>query len=322
MNEAETVTLEVPTQPIPVPPAPQETPKEFSGKPGDLMADLALLQAQQNQVPSTPEPVQAVEPEQPATASTTPVPDKFKNPDGTMNEARVQKSVLHGEAALARALEVEKQLRMKQNEIAALQKGLPVQATPASVPANVQLSPLEIQVAQDLINEAAALGEKMSQAYAIAQARVQVRMMEAKHSAEASLTEQLRHRIEDQDRRRELEAIAKEDSSVFSPEGIEALSKIRMENPWVNQSPNPWQTAYDLHLAQKTRQERLNGTVSPTPTGMTAKAPPTPVNPAPRAVVQPTGPDLSSKEKIDAHVASLDEKGMKEFYGKFGLKFR
>lgn len=321
MNEAETVSLEIPTQPIPVPPPATPAPQEFSGKPGDLMADLALLQAQQNPQPTASE-TPTVEPEQPATAPATPVPEKFKAPDGSIDEAKVQKSTLAAEDALQKYLEKERQLRMKQNEVAALQRGQPVPTPPAAVPANVQLSPLEIQVAQDMINEAASLGHQLPQAQAIAQARVMVKMMEAKHTAELSMTEQLRQRIEDQDRRRELEAIAKYDPSVFSPEGIEALSKIRQENPWVNQAPNPWQVAHDLNVANQAKMQRLNGTVTPTPTGMTAKAPPTPVNPAPRAIVQPTGPDLSSKEKIDAHVASLDEKGMKEFYGKFGLKFR
>lgn len=319
-DSAETVTLETPTQPIPVPTPVETTPQEFSGKPGDLMADLALLNAQQNppQVQETP----TVEPEQPATAPVTPVPEKFKTPEGEIDEAKVHKSTMAAEEALQKYLEKERQLRMKQNEVAALQKGQPVPATPAAVPANVQLSALEIQVAQDMINEAAALGYQMPQAQAIAQARVQVRLFEASRSADHNMTEQLRQRIEDQDRRRELESIAKDDQSVFSPEGIEALSRIRQENPWVNQAPNPWQVAYDLHLASQTKTQRLKGTVSPTPTGLTAKAPPTPVGPAPRAIVQPTGPDLTSKQAIDAHLSKLDEAGQEAFFKGFGLKFR
>ncbi len=137
------------------------------------------------------------------------------------------------------------------------------------------------------------------------------------------MTEDIRQKFDDQDRERQLSSIYENDPWVFSPEGIRTLAEIRKQYPHVNAAKNhEWSAAYDQHLANEVKKQRLNGKVSPNPTGLTAKAPPTPVGPAPRAIVQPKGPDLSSKDAIDAHVASLDDKGMREFFGKHGLKFR
>ena len=318
---------------IPVPegmaPTPQ-TAAEFSGKPGDLMADLAALKAEQTPAPVVEAPVAVVEPEvtkepeQSATTPATPVPAKFKDAEGKPDQAKIEKSLFNAEQALAKYAEIEKQMRQKQNEVAALKLGspIPVTPTPQAAPQNVQLTPFEIQVAQDLINEAAAAGQEMPQAYAIAQARVTVKMMEAKHSAELSMTEGLRQKLEDQDRRKELEAIAQDDNTILSPEGIAALSKIRMEKPWVNQSSTPWAAAYDIYLADQIRQQRINGQVqTPTPTAKTAKAPPTPVNAAPRAVVKSQAPTLETKAQVDAYVSTLDPKKEAEFWASRGLKF-
>ena len=162
----------------------------------------------------------------------------------------------------------------------------------------------------------------MPQGQAIAQAKVQVKMAEARASHEQSMTEALRIKLEDQDRRAELTAIAKFDPSVLSPEGIEALSKIRDSKPWINQSPQPWTEAYDYYLAEQTKNARLKGTVLPTPTGLTAKSPPTPVGPAPRAVVKPKGPHQnSSKHEFTDHVKSMTREQEAAFWRSKGLKF-
>src|SRR3972149_7047762 len=97
------------------PAAPQAT--AFTGQPGNLMSDLAALAAEQQPAPVTPpqqEPPQ--EPEQPktsATAPATPIPAKFQNPDGTLNEDRLAKSK---EAALAEYRKIEADLRKAQNQ--------------------------------------------------------------------------------------------------------------------------------------------------------------------------------------------------------------
>lgn len=314
---------------IPVPQGMAPTPAPVAAvptfEPGNFVKDLAAMQAAEAQTQPNPEPV-APQPETtkaPATAPATEVPDKFKNPDGTVSQEKIEKSTVNAEEAYQKYADIERKLRQKQNEVAALKQGAPVPATPASVPANVQLSPLEIQVAQDLINGAAELGEKMSQAQAIATARVQVRLMEAKHSAEIAMTESLRERLDSQDRKAELEKIAEQDPWVISPEGVEALGKIRESYPHVNSSTHPWTAAYDQHLANQVKQQRLSGQVpTPTPTARTARPPATPVQAAPRVVVKPAAPSMAgwSSDQISRYVDSLPKKEQDEFYAKQGIR--
>lgn len=302
---------------------------EFTGAPGNLANDLAALQAELAPAPVVPEsvPVQAEVQTQPETTDKAPatVPEKFKAPDGSLDQAKLEKSTIHVEEALAKFAAKERELRQKQNEAHRQTQSMAPGAVPVAPAANqVPLTAFEIQVANDLINEAALAGYQMPQGQAIAQARVLVKMTEAKAAHEANLTEGLRVKLEDQDRRRELEAIAKYDDRVLSPEGFEALSRIRESKPWINQSQTPWTEAYQYFLAQQTQEARLKGTVLPTPTGLTAKAPPTPVGPAPRVSVQAVGPDINSmsEAEINAHVAKMTPAQEKAFWASRGLKFR
>lgn len=316
------VSMEPQAAPAPVVP-------EFSGKPGNFAADMAALAAEQapQVVPVAPQAEVQTQPETTANAAPATVPDKFKAPDGSLDTAKLEKSTVNAEEALAKYAEKERQLRQKMNEVNRLSQAPMPQAAPV-IPVTPQgaqpLSAFEIQVANELINEAAAYGYQMPQGQAIAQAKVQVRMAEAKAGYEQNLTESLRVKLEDQDRRRELEEIAKYDDSVLSPEGFEALSKIRESKPWVNQSQTPWTEAYNYYLAEQVKSARLKGTVLPNPTGLTAKAPPTPVGPAPRVVVQPIGPDFGSmtSEQITAHAVSLGKDGEKAFWASRGLRFK
>lgn len=298
----------------------------FSGKPSDLQKDLALLagQTQTQEVPKA-EPV-TPEPEQPAataTAPETPVPDKFKNPDGSPNTEKIEKSTLHAQAAYEKYADIERQLRQKQADVSKLQSVQP-QAQPPQVPVNFPLTPLELGMAQDLINEAAAQGLQLDQRLAVAQAKVMARGLEAKHAAELNVTESLRQRMEDQDRQRELESIAENDAWVLSPEGIETLGKIRQSRPHVNVSKTPWMAAYREHLADQVLSQRLGGTVqTPNPKAPVAKAPPTPIGAAPRAVVQTTAPNVNSMttEQVTAYVKTLTSEQEKAFWAGRGLKF-
>lgn len=315
----ETVTLSLDAPPVAAVQVGTPAPG-FTGAPGNLMADLAAIAAEQ-----APAQVQTQAPAQPEITEPAPapvtVPEKFKGPDGELDVAKVEKSTIHAEEALRKFQDIERQLRQQQNNVAALKQGAPIPVPPQAVPTNVQLSPFVVQVAQDMINKAAARGYQMPEAQAVAQAEVLVQMYEAKHSADVSLTESLRQRIEDQDRRRELEAIAKDDPTVFSPQGIDELTKIRQENPWVNQSPNPWQAANDLRTAAKIRNQRLSGQVQPTPTGPAAKAPPTPVGPAPRVTVQSQAPTLETQAEINDHLKTLSPAQEAAFWRSRGLRF-
>lgn len=316
--------------------APVETNSKFTGSAGNAQNDLKALAEEMavherankmktEIINATPKEVaqEAPQPEQPATAPTIEVPEKFKDSEGNVVEERIAKSTVHAEEAYQKYLDIERKLREKQREVNAIKNGQPIQVAPAQVPATPQLSPFEIQVAQDLINEAAALGYQMPQAQAIAQAKIQVRLLEAKHSAEQSMVENLRNRLDEADRKEELKGIKETDPWILSPEGIETLSKIRETRPHVNNSPTPWTAAYREYLADTVLQQRLAGQVSPTPTSKTVKAPPTPVNVAPKVVVKSNAPTIESmsSDQISEYVKGLSPQEEAKFWKSRGLKF-
>ena len=344
MDGLEVETIEVPVDAsgkvsIPVPeghaPAAElaKSAPEFTGAPGNFMQDLAVLAAERaaRQQAAPPAPVVEPTPPQPettkatATAPVTDVPAKFKNEDGTASQEKIAKSTFNAEEALAKYAEIERKLRQTQNGVAALRQGAPVSVPTAALPAQVNTySPFEVQVAQDLIQAHAEAGIQLPQGQALAQARVSVKLLEARHAAEASLTDSLRERLDSQDRRTELESIALNDPWVMSPEGIETLGKIRESYQHVNASPRPWTAAYDQHLANQVKQQRLAGQVTiPTPTARTARPPATPVQAVARVTVKPTEPNFSgmTSEQISAHAASLGPKGEAAFWASRGLKF-
>ncbi|MEK7126236.1 MAG: hypothetical protein AAB835_01995, partial [Patescibacteria group bacterium] len=113
---------------------------ELSFKPEDFAADLAKLAAEQtppamvataqpevkpiSEMPAQPSQA-AVTPEPPATQAPAPVPqavavvvpDKFKGPDGQLDTAKLEKSTVNVDQALASYLAKEKELKRKINEV-------------------------------------------------------------------------------------------------------------------------------------------------------------------------------------------------------------
>ena len=203
------------------------------------------------------------------------IPAKFQNPDGTVNEQRLEKSTQSIDEAIAR-------YRVKEREFAQLQNKVnnPIPQAQPQTQAPAQLTAFEVQIAQDLLNESAAAGEPMRQAHAIAQARVMAKGLEAKYAAEMDATSDLRRRLEDNERSRELQGMIDGDASLMSADMVERLWAIRQENDYLNKAKEPWKAAYTFF---KGTQQTLGGQVqTPNPTGQTAKAPPTPVGPVSR----------------------------------------
>lgn len=225
--------------------------------------------------------------EQPAPQENQPVavPPKFQNPDGTVNEANLDKSTRTLEERIAKFRELEKTHSQLQNKANNPQVQEAVQQSQAPG-FNVPLSPLEIQVARDLIASHNAVGLQLSDAQAIAQARVQVRLQEARLEAERSTTEQLRRRVEDNDRRVELQDLANNHPELMTDEMAEKLWAIRQANPEINRSQTPWRDALIRHLGEMQLYGRASQVQTPNPTGLTAKAPPTPVGPVTRVLPQ------------------------------------
>ena len=299
-----------------------EVPPEFSGKWGDFGKDMAAIAAEQPQPaeageltelvvevpapPATPEPVQPKAAEVQPEAAATPeqqaqrVPDKFKTPDGQLDQERLLKSYSDAERELKRLQNAARAPLQDPNQAAPNQ-----QATP-QVPQT-----FEAQLEQDV--KAKGIGPVLAQLfYAARESALQGAMQEI---------EGLREVHEQQVRGEELKAIAKRDPWVFTQEGLTTLTEIRKTRPWVNQSPEPWKEAYRSFLADRAMGiSSGNGQQVQTPTPKAATAPPGSVAAANRTV-EPTI-KLDTQEAILAHVATLPKDKEAEFWKKAGFKWR
>ncbi len=295
-------TLEAPVAPlVPVP--------GFTGDPGNFTKDMAALAAELEPAPVAP--VEA--PANPAPPETTesatapvPVPDKFKDAEGNLDQAKLEKSTADAQAALTKYLATEKELRKKMNEVSGLKN-----AAPSIAPAAPAQSTFAAQLEADMQKYGA--GEVMARLF---EAAKETAKKEVLSDVEADREE--RREIKS---RRELEDIGKYDQEVLTPAGLDRLAQIRAERPYLNSADNPTQAAYEVYLAEQVKKSRQTGTVLPTPKGPTAKAPPTPVGPAPRAVVQIQAPKLESKSDIDAHLATLNPEQEAKFWKSRNLRF-
>ncbi len=206
-------TLVAPVAPlVPVP--------GFTGEPGNFTKDMAALQAE-----LTPAPVVESASENPAppeiTESATapvPVPDKFKDAAGNPDQAKIEKSTADAQAALIKYLATEKELRRKMNEVSGLSRTAPVlnpePAAPTSFAAQLEADMAKYgagQVLERLFHAAkeTAKNEVLSDVQADREERMEIKS------------------------RRELEEIAKHDQLVLTPEGLEALARIRAERPYL-----------------------------------------------------------------------------------------
>jgi len=316
----------------------------FSGKWEDMAKDMAALQAEIKPQPSQPEQPQAIQPapapvtapvasEPKPVAAVAPseaaspvapvespkveIPEKFRGPDGKLDQEKLLKSYTEAEKGL-------KRLQNQANGQAPHQQApLPVQP-PQAVPG--QLTQFEAQVAQDMLDQAASLGQVMPQAYAVAQARVMVKMMEAKHEADKAATfskvAQFEQTLEENKRLEELQSLARTNPWVLTPKGQEELVKVREENPWINTSPEPWKAATMYLLGQKSLVGALPGAVgqvlTPTPMGTQQTAQPLPVVPAQRS---PNAVPLNTKAEIEAYVKTLSPEQEAGFWKSMGMRW-
>jgi hypothetical protein len=304
------------------------TPHQVSSSWADMEKDLAAIAKEQAQ-PAQPasSPAAVTPPAAEATAAPTPaatpapaapvaptpeVPEKFKGPDGKLDEQKVLKSYL----------ELEKGFKRLQNATPApvpqpAVPAAPVQAGP------VTLSPFERQVAQDLINEAAAVGYAMPEGQAIAQAKVQVKLMEAKHQADRAATfakvDAFEAELAERKSREQLEALKHDHPWVISPQGFAEVKAIMEEKPWLQQSPTPYADAVDVLLGRKAKSGQQGLVNMPTPTGAQNGAPPLPVTPAP---VAPAPIRLETQAEIMAYVKTLAPEQEAEFWKKVDPKLK
>ena len=208
--------------------------QDISGKPEDIQKDLALLANQLN-----PSEAVKTEPLQPNSANATPVPsqavpEKFKNPDGSVNVDRIEQSTVNAEEAYAKYRAKELELQKKMNEVSRLSRSVPQTPGIPAQPEAPQPDSFEAQIERDI--QTLGAGKVLAKLFDAAK-------QAAKNEALADI-QMIRQEAELDKRQRELDVIAKNDSWVLSEEGIETLGKIRSEKPWLNQSPTPWTEAY------------------------------------------------------------------------------
>lgn len=159
-------------------------------------------------VTQTPAPVQP------------PVPAKFANPDGTLNEQKLEKSYV----SLEQYLEKERELtRLKQPQPPAYQPNPYQQPAPQYAPPR-----LEDQVNTDMRVDPGATVLNIARAA----------MMQAQATNEAANTE-LRRRLE-------LMEMGQKDPAVFTAQGLEQITKTLTDNPWLWNSPTPYMNAYKM----------------------------------------------------------------------------
>lgn len=234
------------------------------------------------------------------------VPKKFQKPDGTVNEAALDKSTASLRERIEQFKAMEKEYQTRQNQVNNPPAQAPIVPTVAPVVASPQASPFEIEVANDLIAAAAEQGVNLDPKYALAQAKVQVKLFDAKHRAELSAVEGIRKDLDDAKATANLQALIDAHPEVVS-EGMEKkLMEIRKSNPWMESSPNPYQTAFIYAKGSNLLGSQVQ---TPNPKGTTAKAPPTPVGPVAR-VVQSI--DLNNKAALqDLSTEALEAEAKK-----------
>ena len=286
---------------------PAANDKPVSGEWSDFAQDLANIAAEQSknqpqveevkptQVQDTTPKEEPAQPpkignDQPTAAPATPeaakVPDKFLNPDGSVDQDRLLGSYIEAEKALKRA-------QQKKPEAYVPQPAAPVNSFEAEIEADLQkLGP----------------GKTLAKLFDAAR---QAGYADAKSELETFVD-----RFESQARTAELKAIGAKDPWVFTDQGFSALKSIRESNPWVNQAPDPWKTAYLLFKGQSSISASPTPQVQ-TPTPKAVTAPPAPATAAVRT--QPIR--IDDPEALKRHLAGLTKEQETKFWDKFGLRY-
>jgi len=316
-----------------------KTPEGFTGEVGNANADLALLQEQlegktsgeavvepvvePSEVPPTPVPsdstphpetVQSEPESKPQTVegevlsppeATEVVPDKFKNPDGTVNEAKVQMSTAH---ALARFNQIEAAMHKSQSDAnqagVVVPKGVPVQAEVD--PANYADPAFSAQLDTDIAKYG--LGAVMAK---MADAVSQRAAKEARDATLADVSE-IRQEHTKNKQRREIENIVS-DPFFATGEGIEALHEIKKSD-----SKMTWGQARDQYYINWAKEQRAGQGVKPNPTGVAVRPTGAPVTPpvVPKPAVKVNEQDPVALEK---YLATLDTKAQNAYWASKGL---
>jgi len=284
----------------------QNKPTTVTAQPTQTMPAQTV---QPEPTPATETP--AVTPQPTATDGATPtpeVPEKFKTPDGKLDEEKLAKSTFHVDQALAKYLEKEKELKRKQNEVRKAENPYLTPTTPANTPPteNANLS-FDKQLEADV--QAQGLGPVLAKLFTAAKDT-------ALEEARKELSP-LKEGFEAATSRKQIEDIGKTDAWVYTEEGVNTLQQILAEQPYMWQASDPYKAAYLHYQGIRGVTGRVGSQVrTPTPP---AKA----TAPVPSAVAaNPSTPapvvDLNSREAISRHLKTLTPKQQEEFFKKQG----
>ncbi len=293
--------------------------KDLSFKNEDFAQDMEKLQtAVATPEVKTEETTPAITPTQDTTTEPTQkpvsseVPEKFKTPDGKVDESKVEKSLVNVEEAIAKYTAKQKELNRLINETKAKENAYlrsDVVATPTidtTTPAKTDQS-FEQMIESDLQKEGT--GKTLSKLFnaareaALEQLRTEISPLQAT--------------IHETQTRNQLEAIGKTDPWVYTATGIDTLTKILNDKPFLTNSDNPYRDAYLFYQGAKLTASRVDSQVStPTPTAKASAPTPTALaaNHTSAPVVR-----LDSKESIDKILQKLTPKEQSEFFAKLGL---
>jgi hypothetical protein len=170
-----------------------------------------------------PAPIAPVAPPAPAPtpAPSAFVPEKFANPDGTLNQDRLERSTISLDAYLA-----------KERELSALKQQpfqqQPPQYQPQYQPQQQFQVPLEQQVNDGMRQDPGLTALNLARAA----------VLQSQAYSDAQLRE-VRSR-------QELMEMGQNDPAVFTADGLAKLTAIRQANPWLDAAPNPWFAAYKM----------------------------------------------------------------------------
>lgn len=260
--------------------------------------------------PTIPEGTE--QPKTQAADKTETVPDKFKAPDGGVDQGKLLKSSVHVEEALRRYQEKEAELKRTINNVNALEKSAVQPQT------QTQGQPQQVRGLHDITPQMIEEEIKLNGAGVALQKLSQLAYQQALNDARAQVSgevEQIKSTVESRQRADELREIAKTDPWVFTEEGISTLAAIRQSKPHLNHARDPWKEAYRDYLAEKVLQQRSSSQVlTPTPKAPTAKAPATPVGAVNKTDQTKAQVNINDPKALNAYLDKLTPAQQAEFW--------
>ena len=314
---------------------PASKPSELSFSPENFASDIEKLRAQMAPAPvktetAAPAAVAAPQeapvvtstpntPAQPATpaatteqaAKTPEVPEKFKNPDGTLNTEKLEKSTVNAQEALDKYITLEKELKRKMNQVQA-EKNLYLNPQAAKAEAPVSNAPVNPDFAKQIEVDIAreGVGPVLTKLFTAAQ--------EAAYERAKQDVSSLKEKAAESERRAQVDAIGQRDPWVYTQEGLATLSQVLTEQPYLWEASDPYKAAYMFHKGSLAVNSvpSVASVLTPTPTARPSAPVPTGQAASQTAV---STVKLDSKADIDRHLKSLTPAQQSEFFKRMGF---